>query len=282
MGSLLGHVVPGSMFLTWALWLFIGEVWHQRLLLRASPTQRRSSSISPAWYPCPCKRIAKFPFEPLWKVSMMVLGVLGELVLSKSSALYDENGEFIAAHIDNYAHSVMYCFFGFSGIVDLALHFHLLKPPPKFDYLIISVAFWIEGFLFYYHLHGRDELNVRLHTILYLVIFITAAVFLLDALSDQLSAYMGFLKSYLISLQGSWFYQIGFVLFGSQPWRNTPTNVEFLGIAFAFHVLFLLIVHFLVHAICCHFFARKRRRGGEIRSMENATPSEEMVLITRE
>lgn len=213
---------------------------------------------------------------------MMILGVLGELVLSESSALYDENGEFIAAHIDNYAHSVMYCFFGFSGIVDLALHFHLLKPPPKFDYLIISVAFWIEGFLFYYHLHGRDELNVRLHTILYLVIFTTAAVFLLAALSDELFAYMAFLKSYLVSLQGSWFYQIGFVLFGSQPWKNTPTNVEFLGIAFAFHVLFLLIVHVIAHAICYHFFARKRRRGGEIRSMEIETPGEEMVLIPRE
>ena len=93
---------------------------------------------------------------------------------------------------------------------------------------------------------------------------------------------MAFLKSYLVSLQGSWFYQIGFVLFGSQPWKNTPTNVEFLGIAFAFHVLFLLIVHVIAHAICYHFFARKRRRGGEIRSTEIETPGEEMVLIPRE
>lgn len=280
MGSLLGHLVPGSMFIVVALWWFIGEILQNRERRHRAgsrTTTKRSSSIPTVWYPCPCPRFSKFPFEPLLKVAMMILGLLGELALTKDYALFDENGEFMDRNIDNYAHSTMYCFFGFSGLVDLVLWYNLMPLPPKFDHFVFSVALSIEGFLFYFHLHGRDELNVRLHTILYLVIFVSAAVFLLAVISDQVFVYMGFLKAYLLSLQGCWFYQIAFVLFGPRPWKNTPGNVEFIAIAFALHVFGLFVVHLIGHVICYRFFISKRPPNREL--IDGESSSEEMVLI---
>lgn len=36
---------------------------------------------------------------------------------------------------------------------------------------MMSVALMIEGYLFYFHTHGREELDVRLHTLLILAIW---------------------------------------------------------------------------------------------------------------
>ena len=67
----------------------------------------------------------------------------------------------------------MYDFFGLGGVVDLLMWYKVLPLPPEFDYLVFSLAFWMEGLLFLFHLHGRDELNVRLQTILYIIAFIS-------------------------------------------------------------------------------------------------------------
>lgn len=263
MGSLHGHLVPGSMFITLSVWWYIGEILQKtrpNATARANRTRgkQRSTEIPSLWYFCPCERLAKFPAEPLIKVVFAVLGILGELPGSNATSLFDSSGELVPSHVDNYAHSMMYGFFGLTGVVDLVIWYKVLPLPPKFEYLVFSLAFWIEGFLFFFHLDGRDELNVRLHTILYIIVFVTAAVFLSAVFSDQFIPFMGFLKAYLISLQGSWFFQTGFVLFGPSPWKNVHSNVEFLGIVFAFHALVLFIVHLTGHIICYHCYIKKR------------------------
>ena len=267
MGSLAGHLLPGSIFLTISIWWFIGEMLQKvhrsyRERVRRSPGRRstlRGSNpyVEPLWYSCPCARFSKLPVEPAVKVSFAVLGV--SLELYGSVNLFDENGDFIAGRLDNYAHSVMYGFFGLSGAVEIVMWYRLLPLPPKFDYFVMSLAFWIEGFLFFFHLHGRNELNVRLHVILYILIFVTAFVFLLAAIIDQFMPLAFFLKSYLLSLQGSWFFQAGFVLFGPDPWKNSPSNVKFLGIAFAFHALSWFVVHLIFRLLCYHCYIKKQR-----------------------
>lgn len=280
MGSLIGHLLPGSMFILISLWWFVGEILQKCQTNERGNAKQRSNSIQPAWYLCPGRRLSNHPVEPVIKVALAVLGVLAELPVSKASALFDGNGEFLSSNIDNYAHSVMYCFFGFTGVVDLVMWYNLLPSlPPKFDYLIFSLALWIEGFLFYFHLHGRDELNVRLHTILYVIVFVTAAAFLLAVIYDQFIPFLCFLKAYLFSLQGSWFFQISFVLFGPNPWKNTPSNVEFLGIAFAVHVLGLLAAHLIGHIFCHQCFIKKLRRSG---GLLNDSSSEESVSMLHE
>lgn len=290
MGSLRGHLVPGSFLMVGAVWWFIGEILrnshrnYSRRIRGEYSTRANFSgstmSVQPVWYTCGGTRLAKLPVEPIVKVVLAVLGVLGELLISKPLALFDENGEFIPSHLDNYAHSVMYGFFGLSGVVDLVIWYALLPLPPKFDYLVVSLAFWFEGFLFIFHLHGRDELNVRLHTILYILVFVTAVVFLLAVISDQFINFMGFLKAYLLSLQGSWFFQVGFVLFGPDPWKNSPSNVEFLGIVFAFHAMIWFIIHLVCHIICYRFCIKKRQLNESL--LEESSGEEGDCLVLEE
>ena len=111
------------------------------------------------------RELSKFPVEPLTKVVFAILGVIVELPASKATPLFDEKGEFVPDHVDNYAHTAMYSFFGLTGVVDLVMVYKLLPLPPKFEYVVFSMAFWMEGLLFFFHQHGRDALNVRLQVL---------------------------------------------------------------------------------------------------------------------
>ena len=268
MGGLIGHVVAGTMFILISVWWFIAEVLQRgrrsELSLPASGRlshstrgRARFKSTQPVWHPCPSPTLSKIPVEPLMKVILAVIGVLVELPFGNSATLFNENGDVVADNLPNYGHAMMYGFFGLSGVVDLVMWYNILPLPPKFDYLALSFAFWMEGLLFSFHLSGRSELDVQVHTILYIIVFVTAAVFFLAAISDQLMPFMGFVKAYLLSLQGTWFIQVGFVLRGPHRWENTHSNVEFAGIVFAFHALALFVLHLTGNTIC--YDIRKRQ-----------------------
>lgn len=288
MGSFVGHAVPGSMFLLLSIWWFLGALirTHQntktrRGLLRSSGTvNTRLKSLSPVWYPCPGKTLSKIPLEPIVKVFCAFLGVLGELVIHASWALIGKDGEFVKDNVNNHSHTAMYCFFGLSGVVDLVIWYGALPLPPMCDYLIMSACFWVEGFLFYFHLHGHEELSVRLHTILYIIIFITAALFLADVFFTQNRALFSLMRAILLGVQGSWFYQIAFVLYGPNPWKNTPTNVEVLSIAFAWHLFIFLCLSLVIVAMFNRFCAKKYTRDNQLDEVISDEEAESIPLET--
>ena len=263
MGGFIGHAVAGTMFLTISVWWFIGDVLQMNRrsgTLRAKDKQkgkRRSNRLQLVWYQCPGPTLSKIPLEPMIKVVLSAIGILVEMPFNNSAKLYDEQGELITKNLRNHGHALMYGFFGLSGIVDLIMWYRFLPLPPKFDYLVLSLAFWVEGFLFYLHLHGRDELNVHVHCILYILVFVTALVFFLAVVSDRFAPFVSFSRSYLLSLQGSWFFQIASILHGSRPWENTSGNVELSGIVFSCHALVLFIVHLSGRIICFRFLAKQ-------------------------
>ena len=261
MGSFVGHVAPGTIFLFIANWWFIGEILQKREANRTlrtlrqsliSRAEQRETPFQRAWYSCPGRRLSKIPVEPIVKKACAVASVIGEMLPSNSTALFVESGEFKPRNLRNYAHLIMYCFFGLTGVNDLVIWNDLLPLPAKVDYFVSSVAFSIEGFLFYYHLHGRDELNVRLHTILFIVIFVAAVTFLLAAICDRIHPFLGFLKVYLLSLQGISLSQVGFVLYGPNP--------------FAFFALALFLMYFICHVICYHICRKKNNTNDLLRN----------------
>jgi len=42
---------------------------------------------------------------------------------------------------------------------------------------------------------------------------------------------------------GSWFLHIGFILYGTKPWKNTTENVELSEFVFSLHVLIIFILY---------------------------------------
>lgn len=286
MGDFLGHAVPGAMFLLLSLWWFLGTLirTHQharprRSLLRSCGTANtRLKSHAPVWFPCPGKTLSKIPVEPIAKVLLAILGVLGELGLSKAWTLIDKDGEFVAENLNNHSHTAMYCFFGLSGVVDLLMWYDIMSLPPKCDYIILSACFWIEGFLFYFHLHGHSDISVRLHTILYIIIFITAVAFLLDVFLTRLQSLFALMRAILLGVQGTWFLQIAFVLYGPNPWKNTPSNVEFLAVAFAWHLFIFLAVALILVAMFNRFCGKKYTRDNQIEETISDEEAERIPL----
>lgn len=267
MGDFLGHAVPGAMLLLLSIWWFMGPLLQARNNSKTQSSRRRllrlpgSSNVrlkseSPVWYPCPGRCLSRIPVEPIIKVFSGIVGVVGELFLDGSWVLIDEKGEFVAEHLNNHSHTVMYCFFSLSGIIDLILWYSKTPLPPGIDYIILSTCFWIEGFLFYFHLHGHAEISMRLHIILYILIFITASVVLAESFLRRDQLLLSLIRAVLTGVQGSWFFQIAFVLYGPNAWENSPHNVEFLSIAFGWH-LFINVCVALVLFVAFHLYCGK-------------------------
>ncbi|CAF96717.1 unnamed protein product, partial [Tetraodon nigroviridis] len=116
----------------------------------------------------------------------------------------------------NWQHSTMYLFFGLAGIVSLVVHTTDVAPL-ALDRLMLAIAFFNEGFLFLYHLHGRAMLDVHVHQLLLYAIFGSAAVAFLEVFHRG-NFLLEMLRCTLTMLQGSWFWQVN--LKEAQVWTG--------------------------------------------------------------
>ncbi|NWU31456.1 TM45B protein, partial [Dyaphorophyia castanea] len=136
-------------------------------------------------------------------------------------------------------YSTIYLFFLLSGITDLVSH-SPLKLPPGLDRLSLSLALLVEGLLFCFRDYSDAVLDHHLHSLLAMAIFAGALCALLEVfLRDHIILETFRTSSFL--LQGSWLWQIGFVL--SPPWggpgwdQSDPSNLLFLTMCFCWHLV---------------------------------------------
>lgn len=73
------------------------------------------------------------------------------------------------------------------------------------------MAYVIEGLLFAFHLRG-DQLDVEIHTLLVITIFLTAIVILAE-IQNKSNVLLASLRPILVIMQGVWFVQAAFILF---------------------------------------------------------------------
>jgi hypothetical protein len=258
MGSFIGHAIPGTMFILVSIWWFTGALrtcFHHFITTHVPIVQRRKGKMAKdglrvnngrASFGCMGRKTSLIPFEPIIKVCLAIIGILGELLYERQWALLNEDHKFVKEHLNNYAHVSMFSFFGLSGLIDLVMFYDVAPLPAGLDYAFVSLAFFVEGLLFFFHLVGRPELNVRVHTFVYMVAFLTALVLLLEMCAENKSI-PSLARAFLTSLHGAWFFQIAFVLHGPTPWKNTSENIEFISIAFVVHIFALAILYLLIY-----------------------------------
>lgn len=75
----------------------------------------------------------------------------------------------------------------------------------------LAVAYVIEGLLFAFHLRG-DQLDVEIHTLLVITIFLTAIVIFAE-IQHKSNVLLASLRPILVIMQGVWFVQAAFILF---------------------------------------------------------------------
>lgn len=161
-----------------------------------------------------------------------------------------ENGEFVV--MGNGQHATMFFAFGLSGVLELLTYFKA-PLPPDIDYISIILAFMIELILFHFHLHGRTALDILLHVLLiYIICANLISIFIEMKFRHNVLAPLA--RTYFIMLQGTWFWQVGFILYSPFPtpslWKAEDHDEMMLAtMYFAWHCVACFIVMLLIGAI---------------------------------
>lgn len=263
MGSFKGHALPGSFFVIGGLW-WTGKYsfWH---------VTRRNKSLGAGRL---ASKMAQRRLEVLEAAIMLffsVVGMLAEQFAADGPRLH----LYVAPEsrwndLMNWQHATMYLFFALAGAASLAVH-ATDAAPLALDRLALAIAFFSEGFLFLYHLHGRSMLDVHVHQMLLYAVFGQTLVVFLEVFHRG-NVSLELLRSALCLLQGSWFWQIGYVLYppsGAQWDLTDHNNMMFVTMCFCWHLAAsMLTVGALYCATSCAVRSRLKR-----------TPPVEMGLL---
>ena len=269
--KVLGHMLPGlyGLFLgTW--WSFITAIRSAQSNLK-SPFKKNTlvGYMSTATMPCiclPCGSLRRAPIESFLKLFVTFLCVLVEIIygfryepktmnhnatvnmsnINTASNMTDEL--ILRFNFRNAHHSTIYLAFILGYIVEILIYYGF-DLPKRLEYALSALAFGVEAFVFANHLHGREPLDVHLHTLLvYSVegcIIFTCLEFIKP--TEILFTYGRIL---CIILQGTWFCQIGFVMYPptkSPAWQwdfNDHMQIMTITMVFCWHII--LIVVFLL------------------------------------
>ncbi|XP_076311395.1 transmembrane protein 45B-like [Tachypleus tridentatus] len=242
MGTFGGHILPGSFFILFAIWWTISLfVKYFRVLSQRGPARRYRGGAS---FPYP--HLPNLPVEGCVKVLFCAIGITGETVTA-----FDDQGRF--ATMVNVHHITMFFFFGVNGVVDILL-FYKFPVPPDSDYVSMVMALSVEALLFHFHLHGRSDMDVHVHTLLLYTVVASAAVLIVE-INHRDNVSVVFLRAFFTFLQGTWFYQIGFILYNpisdALPWdQNNHQQIMLVTAIFAWHMaaitVFMGLIGFFV------------------------------------
>ncbi|XP_008294790.1 transmembrane protein 45B [Stegastes partitus] len=269
-----GHAIPGTFFLIYGFWLTVKHIL-QHYWRKNQPKGRQV--VPPSF-----KRMEYF--EGGFTMFAAFVGIMVEqfVVDGPHAHLYDKDkGTWVK--LMNWQHSTMYLFFGIFGIALVASTASKLLPVGV-DRLALSLALFVEGFLFYYHVHSRPPLDAHIHSLLLVAVFSGSGstmlqVFIRDNILLQMFGACMFL------LQGSWFYQIGFVLYplSGPQWELTlHDNIMFVTMCFCWHLaVALLLVVFtssVVWLTLTRFSGRRRDVEIGMRNTSLKTSSQKALL----
>uniref|UniRef100_A0A8B9HZW6 Transmembrane protein 45B n=1 Tax=Anser brachyrhynchus TaxID=132585 RepID=A0A8B9HZW6_9AVES len=224
--SFLSSALRGTFFLVFGLW------WSVRYPLKY--LRRKVNAENQPSYGVQRAEV----FEGAVKAFFALAGILVEQFVPSGPhmTLYSPKTH-SWTDLTHWHYTTMYLFFLLSGIVDVVSH-SPLKLPLGLDRLLLSVALFMEGLLFCFRDYGDAALDQHLHSLLAMAIFAGALCALLEVfLRDHVI--LESLRTSTFLLQGSWLWQIGFVLtppWGGPGWDQTDrSNVTFLTMCFCWH-----------------------------------------------
>ena len=252
MGNFGGHALPGSFFILFSLWWAIC-ILQRYYRARFMGGQRYAST---ATFPCMCLcgRLRNWEIEGCVKIFFTSVGFILEIF----TAFVD--GKFV--WFGNAQHATMFFFFWMTGVVDIMIH-HGVTLPKGLEYVVMLLALTVEGVLFRFHLGGRGDLDILIHTLLVYTIFSCAVAVALE-MCYRKNVLPALARAYLVLLQGTWFWQIGFILYSPLPnpslWEQGNHNHMLIAtMMFAWH----MGVDFLIILFLGLLIGRYYRRQGD-------------------
>ncbi|XP_041944996.1 transmembrane protein 45B [Alosa alosa] len=238
MANFKGHALPGSFFLLFGLWWSVKAPWIRCCRQRFITGRKKPPSVS--------RKIDLI--EGSLKVFFAFVGIMAEQFVPDGPHAHLYNGGWVK--LMNWQHSTMYLFYGLSGAADILCATSRFAPQ-GLDRMALALALFVEGFLFYYHLHNRPMLDTHVHSLLLVAVFGGAASTALEVFLRE-NAVLEILRCSLAILQGSWFYQIGFVLYplSGPEWDQTDhNNMMFITMCFCWHYAVALLITGVNYAV---------------------------------
>lgn len=219
MGSFLGHLSPGIFFIFFSIrWLLvIMSTFYNQQRKRSSDQDRVFKSSTT--FPFRCCPFSNVNFEAWIKLVCCAIGIAGEFVTAF-------NSEWKFVNYGNSQHMVMFFFFGINGLVEIVMaedesanrifvsshdnersSLTFSRLPKGTEYFSVLLAIFIEGLLFAFHLHGRNALDIHVHTLLIISIFMTFLA-VTNEWMHRNSILAVIVRSLCFLLQGTWFIQV--------------------------------------------------------------------------
>lgn len=218
MGTFGGHALPGSFFIFFSLWAIyhtLRRFYVQRALKFQLTEESVPKYVNRVSFPLEightgCCNKRSIPLDSWLKFIACVIGIIGEVYTG-----FGSDWQFV--HIGNAQHSTMFATFGLSGIIEVLIFYRLLRTSIQVEYIFSFVALLCEGFLFAFHLHGRTPLDVFLHMLLLGSILISIVAGLFEV-SNPDKPLFALLRCWGLLAQGTWFWQVGAILYPITYW----------------------------------------------------------------
>ncbi|GMH09160.1 hypothetical protein Nepgr_011000 [Nepenthes gracilis] len=205
MGSFKGHVVPGTLFLMVGIW----HMWCCVYRYVANPKTFRVK----VWNSVPGFG-GRLKYLELYTV---VIGAFIDLcieLLYATHLRFFVGGELNPTHFNNFEHSAMLVMFLIFGLIALLSEKTSFLPLPEGALcLVAATAFCAEYVLFYFHSTSHKGLEGYYHFILVLLIGLCILTSIGGALIPT-SFPLDLSCGIAITIQGLWFYQTAFTLYG--------------------------------------------------------------------
>ena len=250
MSSLVGHLLIGVIFLVYGGWWIFASIW---LNIREKfNLTRRVKDINidhKSFIPFFCA--PRWPIEPILKIILPAFAVCASIFFTGDADghfkpevwhIYNEHHKFnkmVSLH-----HMTMYSCFLLSGVIDLlSLCGRYLKHVPQ---IFFALAFLVESMVFYFHItidNDRGPLERLTHTLLIYSI-VACLVFALLRLWQTTNIIINAGLAVSLTLQGTWFIEIGTVL----KWNGTTNENMFLVATFIWHFMLILVVFVLLYS----------------------------------